>query len=43
MSEPVGLFGYATGDFLQIPGYIREFDPETANLVRKPIDQSLTV
>jgi hypothetical protein len=43
MSKPAGLGGHATGDFLEISGYIREFDSETANPVRKLIDQSLSI
>jgi hypothetical protein len=43
MSELAGLGGYATRDFLQIPSNVREFHPETANLIRKPIDQTFTL
>ena len=43
MSEPFGLTGDAAGDFLQVPGDVREFDPEAADPVRKLVDQTLAV
>jgi hypothetical protein len=31
MSEPLGLAGYPSGDFLQISRHVREFNPEAAD------------
>jgi hypothetical protein len=38
MPEPLGLGGDPAGDFLQIPGDVREFNPEAADPVRQLID-----
>jgi hypothetical protein len=43
MPEPVGLVGYATGDFLQVSCDVRELNPKAANLVRELIDQTCAV
>jgi hypothetical protein len=37
------LTGNTTGDFLQIARHVREFDPEAADPVRKPIDQAFAI
>jgi hypothetical protein len=43
MSEPLGLAGYAAGDFLEIAGDVGEFDPKAADPIRQLIDQTLAV
>jgi hypothetical protein len=43
MPEPLGLIGYAAGDFLQISGDVRELNPKAADLVGKLIDQAFAV
>ena len=43
MPEPVGLTGYAAGDFLQIAGHVRELNPKAADPVRKLVDQAFAI
>ena len=40
MTEPLGLAGDATGDFLQVSGHVSELDPKAADPVGQLVDQS---